>query len=637
MKRKKDLQVQKKGDTAPDTDNAPGTRNRTTVILLVVAVLGCAILLGAYALNLFPATPGPDISSGNLTVYFFYGTECPHCHDVLPFVESLRDKYPDVEFRILETWHDDTNRALLNLLSHKAGRGKEQATAVPQIIIGNTSLLGEDEIQAGLENAILAKKGNLTGSAELGAVPVSTTAAAENATIAATYFYGNGCSHCDAVKPVIAEIRAEYPELRLEEREINDNRTNLALFLAMPIPEGSGDDRAIPAIFIGDRALLGEAAVRDHLGEAVYEEQQRLAKAAPAGTVAATPSAPAGSPAGPGGINAVFFYSDVCPHCEKVKPVVDEISARYSGLNLSRLEVSHDAKNRELFNEMCSWSGISNPGVPTIFIGNDCLVGEAQITDRFEESILAQQQRIAAGVTTAPEAANQSQPLQPAALSPAMVVGAALVDSMNPCGLAVLVFLLISMAAAFDRRRILLVGGAYIVSMFLFHLLVGVGLFSAFSLSGLAKPFSIIGGLIALLFGLITLSDVLRNRETFFLSISESRKGLLGTYARMASVPAAFILGILAGLLGFTCTGGIYISILGLMGRDMMFSTGLPWLILYNIIYVLPLMLVTLLVVYGISPERADRWRNENKRAIRVVIGVILLALGIIILSGWFG
>jgi cytochrome c biogenesis protein CcdA len=193
------------------------------------------------------------------------------------------------------------------------------------------------------------------------------------------------------------------------------------------------------------------------------------------------------------------------------------------------------------------------------------------------------------------------------------------------------------MAAAGDRKRILLVGGVYIAAMFLFHLLVGIGLFSALSISGLAKPFSLIGGAVALVLGIVTLADVLRNRETFLLSIPESGKGLLGTYIRKATVPAAFVLGILAGILGFSCTGGIYISILGLMGRELTVTEGLPWLVLYNLVFVLPLVLVTLLVAYGISPARAERWRTEHKRMVRVVIGAIMVALGLVILSGWLG
>jgi cytochrome c biogenesis protein CcdA len=103
------------------------------------------------------------------------------------------------------------------------------------------------------------------------------------------------------------------------------------------------------------------------------------------------------------------------------------------------------------------------------------------------------------------------------------------------------------------------------------------------------------------------------------------------------SVPAAFILGILAGLFGFSCTGGIYISILGLMGRSLTLLAGLPYLILYNVIFILPLALVVLLAVYGFSPERLDNWRTGNKRLLRLFIGLAMLAIGLVIVAGWLG
>ncbi|MDD1680283.1 MAG: hypothetical protein LUQ35_01600, partial [Methanoregula sp.] len=543
-------------------DNPRDKKTGIATVLLAVVILGGALLLGAYLLNIIPSAPVPETQSGNITVYFFYGTECPHCHNVTPYVESLRDKYPDVSFRFLEIWHDETNNSFHRLLNHKLGL---EASGVPQVIVGNVSLLGEDKINSGLEKAILAQKGNLTGSSQVGAVPVYGSTAGTDTTIHATYFYGNGCSHCEAIKPLLADLEARYPELRIDMLEINDNKTNRDTFLAMPIPQGSGTERSIPAIFIGGEALIGETEVKDHFEEKILAGKARIASGTPAPLSSSVVPA-----AGNQSIPAVYFYSDSCSHCEKVKPVIANISARYPDLRLSQLEINHNADNRQLFNDISSRYGIANPGVPTVFIGNGVLIGESEITNRFEPAILAERQRIASGIPANPlnltPANPGSQPAVPA-LSLYMVIFAALVDSMNPCGLSVLVFLLISMAAAGDRKRILLVGGVYIAAMFLFHLFVGIGLFSAFALSGLSKPFSIIGGVIALVLGLITLSDVLRNKETYLLSIPDSGKGLLGTYIRKATMPAAFILGILAGILGFSCTGGIYISILGLMGR----------------------------------------------------------------------
>jgi len=340
-------------------------------------------------------------------------------------------------------------------------------------------------------------------------------------------------------------------------------------------------------------------------------------------------------------ITATFFYGNGCSHCEKVKPLIADLQTRYPELYVEKLEVNDNKTNLDKFTAMRLQYGLGNYGLlPTLFIGDNAMVGEIEVRDHFEEKILAEKQRIASSTNTTPLNQTPAEPgLLPEtpAISLYMVVFAALVDSSNPCGLSVLVFLLISMAAAGGRKRVLLIGGMYIAAMFLFHLFVGIGLFSAFSLSGLSKPFSIIGGLIALILGIITLADVLRNKETFLLSIPESRKGLLGKYIRTATLPAAFVLGILAGILGFSCTGGIYISILGLMGRDLTVMTGFPLLVLYNLVFVLPLVLVTLLFAFGISPERAERFRTGHKRKVRAIIGIILVALGLVILFGWFG
>ncbi|MDD4138077.1 MAG: cytochrome c biogenesis protein CcdA [Methanoregula sp.] len=297
----------------------------------------------------------------------------------------------------------------------------------------------------------------------------------------------------------------------------------------------------------------------------------------------------------------------------------------------------HNATNQQRFMEMSWQYNISISGIPVIFIGDQALAGETGIRDHFEERILFERVRVASCDIPVSVPLSSENCTPAITLTPRMVILPALVDSLNPCALSVLIFLLISIASAANRKKILLIGGSYISAVFLFHLFMGIGIFSMVTLSGFSKIFSLLGATIAVIFGVITLTDVIQNRETFFLSVPESGKGLLSHYARIASIPAAFILGILAGLLGFSCTGGIYISILALMGNRMTLATGLPYLLLYNIVFVLPLVLVTLLVAYGISPERANAWRTENKRALRLVIGIIMIALGLVIFLGWFG
>nr|WP_319377076.1 hypothetical protein [uncultured Methanoregula sp.] len=339
-------------------------------------------------------------------------------------------------------------------------------------------------------------------------------------------------------------------------------------------------------------------------------------------------------------ISARYFYGDGCSHCENVKPVLAALQDKYPDFHVEMLEIYTNVSNQQNFSAAAQKFNLGNAGIPLIIIGNRALLGDIEIREHLEECILAERTRLSASDGTEsllPQSFIPDGQAGMTSLTLPVVVLSALVDSINPCAFAILVFLLLSLAAAGDRRRILLVGSSYIAAIFSFHLLLGIGLFSAIAFSGFSRIFSLVGAAIAIVLGLVTLLDVLRNRETFLLSVPESRKGIIGRYIQKMSVPAAFILGILAGLFGFSCTGGIYISILGLMGRSLTLLAGLPYLVLYNVIFILPLALVVLLAGYGFSPERLDNWRTGNKRLLRMLIGLAMLAIGLVIVAGWLG
>jgi thiol-disulfide isomerase/thioredoxin len=126
---------------------------RTGAIAFAIVLLGFAILLVVPGL-LSPAGSTTPVS-GPGVVYFFYGEECPHCHDVIPFIDNLTTKYPDVEFRKLETWHNQTNQELSDSLNSRLGI---RQPGVPEVIFGDTVLIGSRDIPAKLEAAILEQK-----------------------------------------------------------------------------------------------------------------------------------------------------------------------------------------------------------------------------------------------------------------------------------------------------------------------------------------------------------------------------------------------------------------------------------------------------------------------------------------------
>jgi cytochrome c biogenesis protein CcdA len=89
------------------------------------------------------------------------------------------------------------------------------------------------------------------------------------------------------------------------------------------------------------------------------------------------------------------------------------------------------------------------------------------------------------------------------------------------------------------------------------------------------------------------------------------------------------------GIFELPCTGGIYLAILGLMSRTFTFMDGLPYLLLYNLVFILPLVVILLLAAYGMPPEEANTWRIKHRRKLRFITGLAMIALGIIMFSGW--
>ena len=119
-------------------------------LIFLIVLISVLLTAGCVSENTTNAASVPH----NVTVYFFYGEECPHCHNVMPFIQNLSTKYPDVDFLILETWHNETNNALFNSVNQKLGL---QKAGVPEVIVvGNaTPLLCDRDIPAYLEPVIL--------------------------------------------------------------------------------------------------------------------------------------------------------------------------------------------------------------------------------------------------------------------------------------------------------------------------------------------------------------------------------------------------------------------------------------------------------------------------------------------------
>jgi cytochrome c biogenesis protein CcdA len=334
-------------------------------------------------------------------------------------------------------------------------------------------------------------------------------------------------------------------------------------------------------------------------------------------------------------ITGYFFYGEGCSHCDDIKPFISQIQARYPNLDLEQLEVYHNATNQAFFLAMDQKLGITSAEVPTFIIGHQVLVGEDQIRNQLEQVI--QEDMVSSSNGTQENVnvtATKNCPGTFTALTVPLVIFCAGIDSINPCAFSVLVILLLSIIALQTRRQVLMVGLTYIAAVFLFYFLSGIGILSFVQVSGVSSLISMAAALIAIVLGSIYIIDAAIKKDGFILAIPVSKKEVIERYIVTATLPAAFILGVLVGIFELPCTGGIYLTILSLMSSTMTLSEGIPYLLLYNVIFILPLIIILLAVVVGIPPERVNAWRVNNRRMLRVVIGIAMILVGIFIILG---
>lgn len=216
------------------------------------------------------------------------------------------------------------------------------------------------------------------------------------------------------------------------------------------------------------------------------------------------------------------------------------------------------------------------------------------------------------------------------------VTTAALLDSVNPCAISVL---LLTIGFLFSlresRRRIFLVAGSYIAGIFVVYILIGLGVLHALTLFGVPKAISKIGAAVLAGTGIVNLLGVLFPSFPVKLVIPSLAKPGIARLMMKSSVPAAFLMGIVVGMFEFPCTGGPYLAILALLHDQATILRGGFYLLYYNLIFVAPLVFLLAAANNAAVVERLERWRKNRSRAFEIVssVAMILLALVIFLVS----
>nr|HID14194.1 hypothetical protein [Anaerolineae bacterium] len=399
------------------------------------------LLVAVMALLSWPLTVRAD--EPVVRFFLFHSKTCPHCHDILEnYLPGLRDKYgAQIEIRLFELSESPDNYRIMLGLEKVYGIPEEEA-GVPLIFIGDRYLVGSRAIRAELEpliDAYLAQGGVDYPSLEnLPDVPIPTPVPHVHLLV----FYSQDCAEC---LPILGEYLLDLLKRYGHQVKINvgdvGNPQNAqllqALLAAYDIPPEQANQ--LPALFIGDQLLLGAAEIQARLEPLIdgYLTAGGVDLPNLEQILASDTSAPA-DPA----IHMAYFFETGCQECDRANYNLNYVKTLYPQLVITEFPIEEWSALSEWLGERYGVPEEKRLTTPMVFVGEDYLVG-GDVSVENLQAVLDKYVDSGAQPTWENFDADQAEASileRFRSFGLLTVIGAGLVDGLNPCASATIVF-----------------------------------------------------------------------------------------------------------------------------------------------------------------------------------------------------
>lgn len=345
-------------------------------------------------------------------------------------------------------------------------------------------------------------------------------------------------------------------------------------------------------------------------------------------------------------VEFAVFVSPTCIHCKHFEnEYLPLLQQKYKDtVHFTVYDISKDNNNLRL-QETAKAFGKS-PAYPTAVVGDTYLIGYPHEIKTYAESaiekahLLKQKTKIAAPAQDTQTAFSK--------ITFWAIIGAGLVDGINPCAFAVIVFFVSFLTVyKYTRKEIIVVGSSYCVAVFVAYVLIGLGLFQfLYAMKGfywVIKVFYILTAALCLLFFVLALYDFFIYKKT-----GKSEKTLLqlpqNLKVRIHKIMhfflrdkhdnvwrlmlAALAVGFCVSLVEAVCTGQVYLPTVVLIMQDPAFRLkAVVYLLLYNLMFVVPLVTVFALAVAGYESKTFGDLLKKHLGATKLLLCIVFLAL----------
>jgi len=476
------------------------------------------------------------------------------------------------------------------------------------------------------------------------------------------YFYSEDCAHCQLVyEEVIQPLQNEYGTL-LDMRLLSiDEPDNYELLIEAEELAGiAAEDRGLPTSILGEDIIIGEE-------DSLEKLEATIRQAVLAGGMD-WPAIPGLDPFNLNGnddaefanpeictvdnpeacetdapIYAAYFYQTGCKSCSRVEADLNYLRSRYPQMIIEEFNIYDNAGLADWLTQNAGRT-TEELHTPALFIANEAWFGEEEITPAIVEDALLRHET--QGTDKIWEDYDPSQSgIEDVfkSMSWAAVVFAGLVDGLNPCAFATLVFFVSYLTLSGRKgKEVLAVGAAFTIGVFIAYLAVGLGFYQVLDLLGdtLTKLSRWVYALTALLcfslaiFSLIDFFKVRRGgTANMSLKLPEAlRKRINATIRKgrnqRAYVGGAFLTGLVVSFLELACTGQVYLpTIIAVSSNPDLRAQAIGYLVLYNLMFIVPLIVVFILAYYGTTSKDLVNFMEKHSAAVKLGMTVLFLAL----------
>ena len=320
----------------------------------------------------------------------------------------------------------------------------------------------------------------------------------------------------------------------------------------------------------------------------------------------------------------VYFYSPGCEACLRVNPLLERLTKNYPYIELIKKNITlkENQELREAFNISYKVPEKKRGTVPSVFFGR-AFIGEKEIKKGLEKEI---RNFLTRNGGTDRDFTQATEEDAIAAISGRFksfkiptIVFAGLVDGVNPCAIAVLLFFISYLVfIGKEGKEVWIAGILFCSAIFITYLLIGLGflrfLYASEGIEIASKLIYPRAGSLALVLGIYSFFDYLKARKgkikEIRLQLPKRVKSILHLIIarqlrRRYLFLICFLTGFLVALIEFLCTGQIYLpTLIYMMGISEYRNISFTYLVLYNIMFVLPLIGIFILVGLGMGWQR---------------------------------